>query len=314
MNIKNLGTSKFYDNLKLGQKLTIILILIFLIGSVLSGIALSYLLNQNTQREITSQALILMDTMISVRDYTSKQIKPELASRLKEEFLPQTVPSYSATEVFENFRSNKDYQQFFYKEAALNPTNPRDQADDFETQIIEKFRSGNVAKAIEGFRNNNNEDIFYIARPLKITQSSCLECHSTPQAAPVSMINLYGSKGGFGWQLDEVIGSQIIFVPASKVIESARKSFILNMSVVIGVFAIVILVINYWLRKTVVRPVVKMTKVAEMVSQGDLTVDFQKTSHDEIGALADSFSRMKTSFMLAMKKLNQMRDKNKGSN
>ncbi|MBL1211185.1 DUF3365 domain-containing protein [Geminocystis sp. GBBB08] len=312
MNIKNNHLFRFYDNLRLGQKLSIILLLIFIVGSILSGLALSNLLNQNTQREITTQALILMDTMNSVRNYTSTQIQPELQSRLEEEFLPQSVPAYSATEVFQNFRENKDYQQFFYKEATLNPTNPRDKADDFEAQIIENFRSGKVAKSVEGFRKSNNQDIFYIARPLQIKKSSCLVCHSTPDVAPASMIKRYGSQGGFNWHLNEIIGSQIIFVPASTVIESTRRSFFLTMSIVLGIFACVILLINYWLRKTVVKPVVKMTKIAEVVSQGDLEVEFTKSSQDEIGELADSFSRMKTSFVLAMKKLNELRNKNKG--
>ncbi|BAQ66005.1 hypothetical protein GM3709_2770 [Geminocystis sp. NIES-3709] len=291
-----------------------ILLLIFIVGSLLSGIALSHVLTKNTEREITSQALILMDTMNSVRDYTSTQIKPELDDRLQEEFLPQTVPAYSATEVFQNLRQNQNYEQFFYKEATLNPTNPRDKADDFETQIIQKFRSGSIAKSVEGFRQIDDQEIFYIARPLQIKKSSCLECHSTPDVAPVSMIKRYGAERGFNWNLNEIIGSQIVSVPASTVIESARSAFILTMSIVLGIFASVILLINFWLRKTVVRPVVRMTKTAEMVSQGDMEIEFIKSSGDEIGELADSFSRMKTSFMLAMKKLNEMRRKNKEAN
>jgi methyl-accepting chemotaxis protein len=311
MNIQGQNILRFYDNLKLGQKLSLVLLLIFIAGSILSGIALSHVLTKNTEREITSQALILMDTMNSVRDYTSNQIKPELDDRLEKEFLPQTVPAYSATEVFQNLRQKENYQQFFYKEATLNPTNPRDQADDFETEIIEKFRSSAVGKSVEGFRKVDNQEVFYIARPLQISKSSCLECHSTPDVAPVSMIKRYGKQGGFNWKLNEVVGSQIVSVPASTVIESAHHAFILTMSIVLGIFASVILLINFWLRKTVVRPVVRMTKTAEMISQGDLEIEFFKSSNDEIGELADSFSRMKTSFILAMKKLNEIRRKNK---
>ncbi|WP_373479564.1 hypothetical protein [Geminocystis sp.] len=57
-------------------------------GSILSGIALFSILNQNTSREITTQALILMKTMSSVRNYKNTQIKPELNTQLEDKFLP----------------------------------------------------------------------------------------------------------------------------------------------------------------------------------------------------------------------------------
>lgn len=298
---------------KLGQKLTLVLLLIFLGGSILTGIALSNLLTQNAEREIVSQALILMQTMNSVRDYTSTEVKPELVDKLETKFLPETVPAYSANEVFDRFRKNENYSQFFYKEATLNPTNPRDKADSFESEIIEKFRASSDLKKLQGFRKDNDEDIFYTASPLAISKSSCLECHSTPDVAPVSMIKQYGSEAGFGWKLNEIVGSQIVFVPASKVLESARQSFTVIMSVVTGVFAIVILLVNFWLRKSVVIPITRIAQVAEVASQGDLDAEFQKLSNDEVGKLADAFSRMKTSFMLAMKKLDQEKRKNRAS-
>ena len=55
------------------------------------------------------------------------------------QFLPQTVPSFSAQTAFRNFREY--YPQFFYKEAALNPTNPADLARDWERDLIEKLRA-----------------------------------------------------------------------------------------------------------------------------------------------------------------------------
>jgi methyl-accepting chemotaxis protein len=302
-----------FNNLKLGQKLTLVLLIIFLAGSVVSGIALSRLLNYSAQREIVSQALILMQTMNSVRDYTSTQVKPELADKLETEFLPETVPAYSATEVFDRFRKDKDFSQFFYKEATLNPTNPRDKADPFETKIVKKFQSSNNLQETEGFRTINGIQVFYTASPLAVSQESCLECHSTPDVAPVSMIKRYGTEGGFGWKLNEIVGAQVVFVPASKVLESARQSFILTMSIVVGVFALAILLVNFWLRKAVVRPITRMAEVAEVVSQGNLDAEFQKFSDDEVGKLSDAFSRMRTSFVLAMKKLDQEKRKNRAS-
>ena len=294
-----------FKNLKLGNKFTLLLLLVFTGGVAFSGIALATILDRNAQNEMTSKALMLIRTMNSVRDYTSTQVKPQLTDKLTSEFLPQVVPAYSAREVFEKLRADKAYREFFYKEATLNPTNLRDKADDFETEIVERFLKENNLKELRGFRSLPSGDFFYIARPLTVSQSSCLECHTTPDVAPKSMIERYGSENGFGWKLNQIIAAQMISVPASTVLQSARQSFVLIMGIVVGVFAATILMVNFWLKRYVVRPLNRMAGVAEAVSTGDTDAEFERVSNDEVGRLAEAFTRMKTSFVMAMKMLEQ---------
>lgn len=303
--LKNFRTT--LRNLKLSRKLTILLFLVFIGGIVFSGAGLAAILNRNAQNEITSKALVLMGIMNSVRDYTSTQVKPELDDKLKSKFIPQTVPAYSAREVFEKLRTDKAYKEFFYKEATLNPTNLRDKADSFEKGIVERFRKESNLKEMMGFRSSSNGKVFYIARPLAITKSSCLECHSTPDAAPKSQIERYGAVNGFGWKLNEIVSAQMISVPANTVIQNARQSFVLIMGVVVVTFAAAILVVNRWLNRYVVRPLNQMAQVAEAVSIGDTEAEFEWPSNDEVGSLAEAFSRMKMSLVMAMKRLDRYR-------
>ncbi|NET37074.1 MAG: DUF3365 domain-containing protein [Cyanothece sp. SIO1E1] len=294
-------------DLKLGKKFTTLLLIVFICGITVSGTALYAILNYHAQNEITSRALILMETMNSVRDYTSTQVKPELADRLETEFLPETVPAYSAREVFEKLRTEQSYSDFFYKEATLNPTNLRDKADPFETGIVEGFRRQTNPKEVKGFRQLSSGSLFYIARPLKVSKQSCLDCHSTPERAPKSMIERYGPSNGFGWELNEVVGAQVISVPASQVLKSARQSFVLIMGIVVVVFAAAIFLVNLWLKRYVVRPLMRMAQAAEAVSTGDMEAEFEKTSNDEVGSLAEAFMRMKMSLAMAMKRLERYR-------
>ncbi len=99
------------------------------------------------------------------------------------------------------------------------------------------------------------------------------------------------------------MGAQIISVPASTVFQSARESFIVTMGIVLGVFALATFIVNFWLKHAVVQPLTRMAQVAEVVSKGDLKAEFQKLSNDEVGQLAEAFTRMKTSFALAMRRL-----------
>jgi HAMP domain-containing protein len=294
-------------NLKLGTKFNLLLVTLLLIGILISGTALAAILNRSAESQVTNKALILIQAMNSVRDYTSTQVNPLLKERLKTEpeFLPQTVPGYSAREVFEKLRSNKEYSDFFYNEATLNPTNRRDLADDYEKGLIERFRGDRELKELTGFRTFPGGNLYYIARPITVKNQSCLECHSTPEAAPKSLIATYGRNGGFGWQLNEIVGAQIISVPASEVANTTRQSLLLVMSAVGGVFAITIIFINLMLRLTVIKPLNRMAMVAHDVSVGKLESEFQQTSHDEIGVLAAAFNRMKLSLSMAMDMLNR---------
>lgn len=290
-------------NLNLKQKFTILLLVILTFGLSLSGFALSSLLRENAKQDISSTGLMLMQTMSSVRQYTTTQVNPKLADKLETEFLPQTVPAYSAREVFEILRKAPGYREFFYKEATLNPTNLRDKADAFETEIVEKFRNQTDIKELSGFRSIPGGDIFYIARPLPVSEQSCLVCHSVPEAAPQSMINLYGTANGFGWKLNEIVGAQIITVPANNVINKAHQSSLLIILIVSTIFIATILLVNLFLNRQVVMPLKRMTRIAEEVSTGHMEVEFEQMSNDEIGNLAKAFRRMQLSLEMAMKRI-----------
>ncbi|MEH2437345.1 MAG: DUF3365 domain-containing protein [Nostoc sp.] len=290
-------------NLKLKQKFTILLLVILTFGLSLSGFALSSLLRENAKQDISSTGLMLIQTMSSIRKYTNTQVNPELADKLATEFLPQSVPAYSAREVFEILRKTPDYRDFFYKEATLNPTNLRDKADGFETEIVERFRNKSDLKEVSGFRSIPGGDIFYIARPLPVSEQSCLVCHSVPEAAPPSMINLYGTANGFGWKLNEIVGAQIITVPANNVINKAHQSSLLIILIVSTIFIATILLVNYFLNQQVVMPLKRMTRIAEEVSTGHMDVEFEQMSNDEIGNLAKAFKRMQLSLEMAMKRI-----------
>jgi HAMP domain-containing protein len=292
-------------NFRLKQRFSIFLIGILIVGLTLIGVSLANILKQYAENQVTAKALILMETMNSVREYTNTQVKPQIADASEVEFLPQTIPAYSAREVFESLRRQPAYRNFFYKEATLNPSNLRDKADPFETTLVQKFIGNKNVKEMSGFRDTAGSALFYIARPIKITNPSCLECHSTPELAPKSVIDRYGSVNGMGWKLNDIVGAQIISVPAQTVINEAQKSFLSIVGIVSLVFVAVILFVNYLLDRNVIRPLNRMAKVAEQVSTGYMDAEFEEMSNDEIGNLAKAFKRMKLSLVMAMSRLSQ---------
>jgi protein-histidine pros-kinase len=288
--------------MKLLVKFNLLFILVMAIGLAVSGYVTRSLLRENAKEETLNNARLLIEKALAVRGYTSGQITKLLETQMKYEFLPQSVPSYSAVEVLTTLQSK--YPQFSYKEATLNPTNPRDRATGWEVDIVNQFRSGSDAKEIIGERDTPTGSSLYIARPLRISNPACLACHSSVEAAPKTLVDRYGPANGFGWNLNEVVGAQIVSVPMDVPLKRASRSFEVFMTAQVAVFVAVGVVLNLMIWLVIVRPVTKLSSLADRVSQGEMEApEFSTGSKDEIGNLAASFNRMRTSVVQAMRML-----------
>jgi HAMP domain-containing protein len=288
--------------MKLLVKFNLIYVLVMALGVGVSGYLTRSLLVKNAQEEVLNHARLMIAKANAVRSYTSGQITKLLETQMKYEFLPQSVPSYSAVEVLSSLQ--KSYPDYLYKEATLNPTNPRDRAAGWEVDVVNQFRSNGELKEVVGERDTPGGRSMFLATPLKITNPACLQCHSSVEAAPKTMVDKYGPANGFGWNLNETIGAQVISVPLSVPLQRAEQSFNVFIGSLIGVFVVVGIVLNLMIWLVVVRPVTLLSELADRVSQGDLNApDFPGRSGDEIGVLAQSFSRMRTSVVQAMKML-----------
>ena len=288
--------------MKLLLKFNLIYGLAMALGVTASGWISRSMLQEQAQQEVLGGARLIMEQANAVRAYTSNQITQLLVEQMKEVFLPQSVPSYSATEVLATVRAL--HPEYGYKEATLNPTNPRDRAVGWEVDIVNAFRNDAELKEFVGQRETPTGRSLYVARPLRITNPACLQCHSSVQAAPHTMVARYGSANGFGWQLGEVIGAQVVSVPMVLPLQRAAQSFQWLILSLVGVFVVVGLALNLMIWWVVVRPVTVLSELADRVSQGDLAApEFAAGSRDEIGTLAASFARMRASVVQAMKML-----------
>lgn len=282
------------------------LILFFVLG--LGFVALNWLtyntLQDNARRDVLARAGLMMDSAGAIRGYTVDEIRPLLKLQMKRAFLPQTVPAYAATQAFAQLQKhNPDYM---YKEATLNPTNPRDRAVDWEADVIALFRNHADMGEFTGERDTPSGRSQFLARPIRITKQGCLSCHSVPEAAPETMIEKYGTSNGFGWQHNEVVGAQIVSVPLEVSIQQAEKAHTSFMVALIAVCAAIVVLLNLFLYFLVVRPIRRMSDSAEAISMGDLSgPEFRESGRDELSVLGGSFNRMRRSIQNAMELINE---------
>jgi methyl-accepting chemotaxis protein len=280
------------------------MLLVFMIGFGVAAFFVDKILLDNAKEEVALKAKIMMEAARSVRAYTVEEVRPLLKKIKTDEFLSQTVPAYAATSNMNRLR--KTYPEYYYKEAVLNPTNPEHKAAAWEEDIIQYFRNYEDVKEYSGVRSTPTGQYLFLSSPFKITNKGCLVCHSTPAAAPASMVKKYGSHNGFGWNHNEIVGAQIVNVPMAIPIERANATFSAFMIILGGVFGTIWIVLNVFLHVIIIKRVNRIATKSEEISKGNMTVDeFEQSGKDELSSLGHSFNLMYRSLTSAVKLLDK---------
>ncbi len=178
----------------------------------------------------------------------------------------------------------------------LNPTNPSNRAVAWEADVIQYFRANPSAQEFVSDRTSEMGQSLYLAKPIRIKDEQCLQCHDTYATAPPEVVRQYGRVNGFGWKMDETVGAQIVAVPLETARAGASNLVVLVGSVLTAVFLLMFAVVNVVVRVVVLRPIAHLAAAAEAISTGrPLAMDLAVKGSDEIAALCRAFDRMKTS-------------------
>lgn len=289
--------------MKLLAKFNILLVLLFGTGLFLVSQLSHRFLERNAREQTLQQARLMISSARSTRDYTDQELDPLLATtpESKKRFLPQSIPFYAATVTFDHLR--KEYPDYTYKEAALNPTNLRDRADQWEADIINYFRNHPEQKQLIGERQTAVGTSISLSQPIT-ADASCLQCHGSPSAAPRTEILTYGSANGFGWKPSEIIGAQIVSVPTAVADRVASHLYRTLLAYIAATFLATLVVIDLALYYIVIVPVRRLAATADLISTGDLNQpELTYKGNDEIAAVTASFNRMYVSLKKAIEML-----------
>jgi len=278
----------------LRTKFNLVLIAAFLVGLAVATFIAWQITTQDARRQMFNEANLIMGSGTAVRHYTQKEIDPLVVDQMTHRFLPHSVPSWSAQTVLRDLQ--RDFPDYSYKEAALNPTNPADHAAGWEAEVIGAFKRDPKLTELVGVRDTPTGQFLTFARPFRLTDRACLACHSTPAAAPRTMVALYGNANGFGWNLGDVVGAQIVSVPMSIALDRAHRSLLGFMACLSAVFVVTLVVMNVLLHFFIVKPIQRITALAHDLSAGKTDVpEYPVKGTDEIASLGRSFNQMRRS-------------------
>lgn len=192
--------------------------------------------------DVVQKARIMMQAATGIRTYTSSEIAPLLQAQADaDKFHPQIVPSYAASRNFELLAGK--FADYAYREAALNPVNPSNRALEWETAIIGDFRRNPHKVELITERQTHNGRILHLSYPI-VNRAPCLSCHGEVKDAPRAMTVRYGTRNGYGWKEDEIVGAQIVSVPMAVALLQAGRTRNLFIGVLAGVFLLLIVLFN----------------------------------------------------------------------
>jgi protein-histidine pros-kinase len=291
------------ERMGLGGKLNLVLAFVFVFGLGVFYFLSAPYLEKRAREEVLVRARIMMESAAGTRKYTNEEIAPLLAAHMRADFYPQTVAAYAATKNFEVMRAS--FPDYSYREVALNPTNPRARALEWEADIINEFRSFPKKRDSITYRDTPQGRFVQLSQPISADRK-CLACHSRWEAAPRSQVAAYGKSNGFGWKLNEIVGAQIVSVPMAVALERAHETRLFFMELLAAVFLGLAILLNVLLRLVVLEPLGRMSHVAAEVSLGKPDVpEYVKPGADEIASLSASFNRMRRTVEEAMKMLGE---------
>jgi protein-histidine pros-kinase len=223
------------SNMGLRAKFNFAVLVAFAIGFAVAAVVLHSLFVDNARQQVLQNARIMMTAANAIRRYTADNLDPLLPVDHNGKFVAETVPAFAAQTTFKDVQAA--FPGYTYHEPVLNPTNPADRAQDWETDIIRQFRADSSQKELIVDRDTPLGPTVNVARPVTITDQACLSCHSTPAAAPAALTQTYGTANGFGWQLNETVGAQFVTVPTEVPLKAARDIYLTFLTILVVIFA-----------------------------------------------------------------------------
>jgi two-component system, cell cycle response regulator len=218
---------------------------------LLAGLYMRGQLRERAIAEVQREAELHMEAATALRSYTAEHVRP-LLNNDPAHFQVAAVPSFAATTAMHEL--HKRYPGVAYREVALNPTNPANQATGIHAEIVQTLRSSNI-ESVQRQTHENGQEMLYFAKPLRVNDAACLTCHSAPGAAPSAMRTLYGDQRGFGWRMGETVGAQVVSLPMTVPMERAQQSLWQFLAGACAVVATVFLTLNAMLRRVLLNPI-----------------------------------------------------------
>ena len=220
--------------------------ILLLFCGVVSWVAYSYLKKVAT-KEIYQDTEIFIATADATRTYVKDVLRPTVSGLIpKDSFIPHAMSTtFVGREIMGRLKER--FPDFKYKRAAANPTNPVNLADAFELSMLKWFNDNPETNEWHGLIQKNKRSFYTRLRAIT-ARDECLRCHGVPEEAPRDMKELYGTTGGYGYKIGEVVAADTVYIPVDvtfvRIKEAAWLVFLIAITSLFGLLGLFYLLFN----------------------------------------------------------------------
>ncbi len=220
---------------------------ILLMFSIIVSLVAYFYLKAMVTRDVYKETEIFISTADATRTYVKDILRPKMVDVLpRDGFIPHAMStSFIGREVMQRVRER--FPEFSYKRASANPMNPINLADAFEMKMLKWFQTHPEVAEWHGVIKNNNRSYYTRLRAIYV-EAECLRCHGDPDAAPMDLIKIYGTKGGFHYSVGDVVAADTIYIPVDisfvRVREAAFSIFIIAVVSLVSLWGLFHLLFN----------------------------------------------------------------------
>lgn len=266
-------------------------------GAVVS-IGIYYYLKDLVTDGIYRETEIFIGAADATRTYVKDVLRPKVYELVSADtFIPHAMSTtYVGREIMGRLRDK--FPDFQYKRAAENPMNPVNQADNLETNMLRWFENRRDKNEWQGLIEKNN--LAYYTRFRAIyAESECLRCHGNPQDAPAEMKAIYGTRGGYNYNIGDVVAVDTVYIPVGvsfiRIKEAAWTVFLIAVTSLIALLGLFYLLFN----RTVTSDLKKLLTRFQSISDSPAQVPTDKNFHpeDEFEQLREAFENVATDLM-----------------
>ncbi|MBU1431763.1 DUF3365 domain-containing protein [Myxococcota bacterium] len=163
------------------------------------------------------------------------------------------------------------------------------QPDEFEKEWLKKFEAEKSMEPISEETILNGEPVFRYMVPIEI-KKPCLSCHGEP-AGEID-ISGYPKEG---YKEGEIRGAISVIAPMKADLSNLNRHMLIVGAAGLFLALILIVILHVFFRSMVTSPIAALMDKADKISMGEVSEPIEVMREDEIGALAQSFERMRIS-------------------
>ncbi len=272
----------------------------FLLWSTLillgGGLLLSTLSFWNTRRLLMAEAMdkseVILLEVEAIRSYVKEELRPKMYElHGQDTFIIEAMSTtYISTTIMKRFAESMP--NYIYRRASLNPLNPLNLADSFEEEMLDWFEEEPDRSFWQGIVKKNG-DSFFISMVPDYFSKPCIRCHGKVEDAPQSLIDRYGTDGGFRFQAGDLAAINSVAIPVSAPLREAWKGSLVIFSITLIASIVLLWLLNLLFQHLVIE---RLSVMLSLMSERKKPRDAQGSGdeldllHASIGSL-NSFVR-----------------------